>query len=287
MHKNRCWSLAFDEDLSKAVSDMKSNKSTIVSEIHKAAKILRHEFLLMKQSFSGSFSSNCEASSLPPMLRSFLHMLLDGSGINQSHPGPDQSRIVASIGQQIIYNSVKERSKDPDSIPRHKEKGTPASIYLAMNLHPKTGSASLVQTMHKRGLCVSYDRLKTLSTDLANSVISHWEQIRVVVPPQAVNGVFTIGGFDNIDHNPSSTTSASALHGSCISIQQHYSSFDQRTQNVTDILNPSETGNKYVRNLPNFYTNMELDVSLASKEVLHVPSLSVHNPSSLLHDPQQ
>ena len=65
-----------------------------------------------------------------------------------------------------------------------------------MKLHLQTGSASFVQTMHQRGLCVSYDHLRTFSTDIANSVINHWEQIGVVVPPQAVKGVFTTGGFD-------------------------------------------------------------------------------------------
>ena len=87
-------------------------------------------------------------------------MLLDGSGIDQPPLGSDKSQVATSIGQQIIFNSVKRRSMNPDSIPRHlKERETPASLYLAMKLHLKTGSASLVQTMHQRGLCVSYDRL--------------------------------------------------------------------------------------------------------------------------------
>ena len=179
----------------------------------------------MKQAFIGSFSSSCEADSIPPMLRSFLHMLLDGSGIDQPPPGPEKSQVATSIGQQIIFNSVRCRSKKTGFVPRHiKERETPASLYLSMKLHLQTGSKSLLETMHKQGICVSYDRLKTFSTDIANSVIKHWEHIGVVVPPQAVKGVFTNGGFDNIDHNPSSITAASALHGTCISIQQRFSS---------------------------------------------------------------
>ena len=221
---NRVWSLVFDDDLSKAVADMKNNTSTNVSIIFKAAKILRQEYLPMKHAFTGSFSTSCEADSIPPMLRSFLHMLLDGSGIDQPPPGPEKSQAATSIGQQIIFNSVRCRSKKHGSVPRHiRERETPASLYLAMKLHQQSGSRYLVEAMHKRGMCVSYDRLKTFSIDIANSVISHWEQIGVVVPPQAVKGVFTIGGFDNIDHNPSSTMATSALHGTCISIQQHFS----------------------------------------------------------------
>lgn len=209
---NRVWSLVFDNDLSKAVADMKNNTSTDVSIIFKAAKILRQEYLPMKHTFTGSFSTSCEAHSIPP-------------GIDQPHPASEKSQAAISIGQQIIFNSVRCRSKKHGSVPRHiRERETPASLDLAMKLHQQSGSTYLVETMHKRRMCVSYDRLKTFSTDIANSVISHWEQIGVVVPPQAVTGVFTTGGFDNIDHNPSSTTATSALHGTCITIQQHFSS---------------------------------------------------------------
>ena len=146
-----------------------------------------------------------------------------------------------------------------------------------MKLHLQTGSKSLLETMHKQGICVSYDRLKTFSTDIANSVIKHWEHIGVVVPPQAVKGVFTNGGFDNIDHNPSSITAASALHGTCISIQQHFSSDSQQTENLTDILDPAEIGKKHVKPLPTHYTTMDLDVSLPTDEVLYVPSLNTNS----------
>ena len=108
---NHGWSLVFDDDLSKAVIDIKGNRSNDVSIILRAAKILRQEFLPMKQTFTGSFSTSNEADSIPPMLRSFLNMLLDGSGINRLPPGPQKSQAVASIGQQIIFNSVKCRSK--------------------------------------------------------------------------------------------------------------------------------------------------------------------------------
>ncbi len=142
-----------------------------------------------------------------------------------------------------------------------------------MKLHLLTGSASLVQVMHQRGLCVSYDRLKAFSTDIANSVITHWEQTGVVVPTQA-QGCLHNWGFDNIDHNPSSTTATSALHGTCISIVQHFSSDNQQTANLTDILNLLEMGKKHVKPLPAHYMTMDLDVSLPTDEVLYVPALN-------------
>ena len=152
---NRVWSVVFDDDLSKAVANMKNNTSTDVSIIFKAAKILRQEYLPMKHAFTGAFSTSCEADSIPPMLRSFLHMLLDGSGIDQPPPGPEKFQAATSIGQQIIFNSVRCRSKKHGSVPHHvRERETPASLYLAMKLHQQSGSRYLVEAMHKRGMCV-------------------------------------------------------------------------------------------------------------------------------------
>ncbi len=262
---NRCWSLVFDDDLSQAIGDMKDNISTEVSTIHKAAKILRREYLQLKQSFAGSFSTSCEAVSIPPTLRSFLHMLLDGPGIDQPPPGSEKAKVATSIGQQIIYNSVGRRCKKPDSVPRHtRDRETPASLYLAMKVYLQTGRESLIDDMHQRGMCISYDRLRVLSTDIANSIIGHWEQVGVVVPPQAVKDVFTTGGFDNIDYNPSSTTAKSALHGTCISIHQHFSSNTQQVVNLDDILNPAEMGQRTLRSLPPSYTTIDMDISLSN-----------------------
>ena len=35
-----------------------------------------------------------------------------------------------------------------------------------------------------------------------NSVIEHWNQEGLVVPPQAVKGVFTTGNTDNVSYDP-------------------------------------------------------------------------------------
>ena len=278
MNKNRSWSLVFDEDLSDVISEMKDNTSTEVSILFKAAKILRKDCLRLKQTFTGSFSeSNSESVELPTTLSSFLHTLLEGSDILQEPS--NKSKIVTSIGHQIIYNSVGRKSSNPERIPRHiRDRETPSVIYMAMKLYLKSGSKSVLDVMHQRGLCISYDRLLVLSTDIANSVIAHWENLGVVVPPQAVKNVFTTGAFDNIDHNPSSTTAKSALHGTCISIHQHnFSSNTQQTENIIDILNSDEMGQKHVRSLPSSYKTLDYDVSLPKDERRYVPDLGTNN----------
>jgi hypothetical protein len=72
----------------------------------------------MKQAFTGS-STSCEGESIPAKLRWFLHMLLDGPGINQPPPGSGKSKVATSIRQKIIFNSVGCRSKNPGSVSCH------------------------------------------------------------------------------------------------------------------------------------------------------------------------
>ena len=110
----------------------------------------------------------------------------------------------------------------------------------------------------ERGICVSYDRLRQLSIDIAKSVIAHWEHEGVVVPHQASKGIFTTGGVDNIDYNPSSTTASpqSVLQDTSISILQHYSS-DQELIKEVAILDQAVMGQKNVNTLPASYTLME------------------------------
>ena len=63
-------------------------------------------------------------------------------------------------------------------------------IYIAIKIYSNTGMKSLVDSMHGRGLCISYSRLRTTSTDFANSIICFYEKSGVVIPVQAIRGVF-------------------------------------------------------------------------------------------------
>jgi hypothetical protein len=105
----------------------------------------------------------------------------------------------------------------------------------------KSGKVMLAE----RSLCISYGRLRQLSTDISNSVIALWEKEGVVFSSQATKRVFTTGGIENIDYNPSSTSakSQSILHGTGISILQYISI--NHTENPQDpILNIYEMGQK-------------------------------------------
>ena len=52
------------------------------------------------------------------------------------------------------------------------------------------------------------------------SVSERFKEDGCVTPACLRKGIFSVGALDNIDHNPSSTTSASSFHGTGISIFQ-------------------------------------------------------------------
>jgi hypothetical protein len=92
-----------------------------------------------------------------------------------------------------------------------------------------------------------------LSTNLANSIISYWEKIGVVVPPQAIKGVFTIYGFDNIDYNPSSSLGKFSFRGSCTGIIQHFKPKAVKTANECDTFDQEESGHLTTKALSEYY----------------------------------
>ena len=56
---------------------------------------------------------------------------------------------------------------------------------------------------------MSYDRALQLSTEEANTAIDRYENEGCVCSATLIDNHFTAGNLDNIDHNPSSTSSQS------------------------------------------------------------------------------
>ena len=136
---NRNWSLVFDDDLFKAVADMKDNTSRGVSILYKASKVLQRENLHVKQTLLGSFSSLCKVEAIPPTRKSFLYIFRYDSSIDQPPPGYDKFKSTTSIGQQIVFNSVGRSFTLPDSVPHHlRESEAPTSLYMSTKLYPQS-----------------------------------------------------------------------------------------------------------------------------------------------------
>ena len=90
--------------------------------------------------------------------------------------------------------------------------------------------------------------------------------------------------YDNIDHNPRSTTCRSSFHGSCMSVIQ-FPSTETPGERIfpADIINPDEVGKSEVAALPATYTTLT-EVIYSRSEQAYVPDMNISLP--LKHDPQ-
>ena len=122
-------------------------------------------------------------------------------------------------------NSAKKRSST-GAFRSNADHETPVAIYIAFLIHSKTRSEDLVHKLHSLGLCISYDRLTTLSTYLGNSVIDQFEKDGLVCPTSLRTNLFTTHAVDNINHDPSSRTAKDSWHGTAISACQHRANKD-------------------------------------------------------------
>jgi len=91
-----------------------------------------------------------------------------------------------------------------------------------MKVHAAPRSRTLVNALFNLGICISYDRLLQLTTDLGNGVCDRFTLEGVACPPKMQSGLFTVAAADNIDYNPSAATAKDFFHGTGISLVQHF-----------------------------------------------------------------
>ena len=92
----------------------------------------------------------------------------------------------------------------------------------------------------------------SLSTDIANSVCKKFETDGTVFPPNMTEGVFTAGVVDNIDYNPSSSTSKDSFHGTSISLIQNKGCAAPLT-----VIDATVKGKTHIMQLPLSYTDID------------------------------
>ena len=205
----------FKEDLALALNKVsREDCDDEVIHLTKAASIIRRDMLQLKSMFNGFFEPNCQIESVPTSLLSLVKMILYGPSIQYQASSYAKSQAGLSIARLLRYNSFVRRRHGDLKRERHsKARETPLPIYIGLTVHAKTRSRDLVDTFHKLGLSVFYDRVLSVSTDLGNSVCKQYHQDNAVCPPSLRKGLLTSSAVDNIDHNPSSTTAHDSFHG--------------------------------------------------------------------------
>jgi len=129
-----------------------------------------------------------------------------------------------SLSQLIVINSVDRARKDEASSSKRilSTRETPLPMYVGIFLYNETRSKKIINTLFSLGLSISYTRVLSLSSNIARAVEERFEEDGVVCPVQLRQSLFTTAAVDNLDYNPTSTSSKKAFHGTGISIFQYH-----------------------------------------------------------------
>ena len=144
-------------------------------------------------------------------------------------------------------------------------------VYTALKIHGETRKRSLVEVMHKLGLCISYDRVMDISTDLANSVTAQFEKEGVVCPSKLRKDVSTTAAIGNIDHNLSSTTASYSFYGTTISLVQHPTATIKGSEPGINVVDGTVQEVKAISELPIVFCNVPPAVLLVNDSIIPEP----------------
>ena len=250
--KGRDVLLAFQDDVGLTLSESCVYSDAIV--LSKAAKILRRHMLDHKILVDGTYNMDCTEEAIPPSLLQFVGMVEHGADI-KSQLRFGASKTDLAMAQLLQYNCY-ARFKEGAPTHRHsKDRETPFPVYIGLSVFAKTRKRKLVEMLHANGLSISYDRVLEISAELGDAVVAGYIRDGVVCPPELRRGLFTTSAMDNIDHNPSSTTSTTSFHGTSISLFQHPT--QENEGEMREELQVRGTKVKRVPELPDSYTNIK------------------------------
>ena len=193
-----------------------------VDLLARAASIVRKDILGHKGfKFDGSFPEKCQETSLPSSLKTLISLIFNGPNLKKNQDR-HESQACLTVGQAIVYNTKKRSAlKTLSGVSRHSlEREPPVPIYIGLKIHELTRSKYLIQQLYQLGICISYDRVMELEDWIATAMCERLDEDGVVSPACLRKGLFTVGALDNLDHNPTSTTSQSSFHGTGISLLQ-------------------------------------------------------------------
>lgn len=248
--------LTYDAAVGDAILMACSDEDSEALQLARVALIIRKELFSHDHKFSGSLSNDSMECTIPNKLLTLVNMILDGPSIkSQTGKEVTSTQAAKTICELTIFNSIRGNCPRKDTVRHNSDREVPVPVYLGLKVHAKTRNRELIDRLHQHGLSISYDRVLKISSSIAQSIITRFENDGVVCPPQLKGGLFTTGQVDNIDHNPSATTAFDSFHGTAHSLCQHPTEGNQGTDPVPIVPDDTVT-QKRIPPLPLAYTNI-------------------------------
>ena len=136
----------------------------------------------------GWFQADCQKDAVLPFLLALVNMILDGSNIKHQ---TEQTETTTTSAALSIYQ-LKHARKDSTGSAYHNQcRETLLPLYLSMKIYAETRSRRLVDTLHTLGMCVSYDRLLQLYSDVSNGTCQRFLIEDAVCPSKLRQNLLT------------------------------------------------------------------------------------------------
>jgi len=101
--------MGFDDDVALLLSNVcQQNKDVHAICLAQAAKVVREELFAENTPFNGTFSTDCQAKSVPPLVLATVNMILQGPNIKDQAAKPT-NQAALTIAQLLKFNSVKHK----------------------------------------------------------------------------------------------------------------------------------------------------------------------------------
>ena len=165
------------------------------------------------------FDKASQINSVPIELLTLVNFILEG--VNLTDKGFSKESLAISQIMQFNFRSNRDEKKLNTKKRHDQSKETPFPLYAAVKMYTHSRSKTMINWLYySGGISISYDRLLSFTTDLANKMLCQYEAEGVFLPCNLRKNIFTIVAKDNIDVNARSTTASKHYHGTSFSIFQ-------------------------------------------------------------------
>ena len=221
--EGKCILLTLNGAIGRAVFET-SMKSTIDEGIilSQAASVIRKHLFTKNECFDDNLSVKNQKSLVPIHLLHLLGLILEECKQYEKVSNSTEDMAV-KLAQLIKFNAVKgpRRNNASEKKCHSKQNEPPLPKLIGLSIHSQTRKKGIVEFISSQGLSVSYNRVVEIEDDITKQRSFHYNLQGVVFPPTLKDGLFTVAAIDNINHDPSSSTSQTSFHGTSIYISQY------------------------------------------------------------------
>ncbi|CAC5404371.1 unnamed protein product [Mytilus coruscus] len=140
------------------------------------------EFSYSKTTFSGSLVSEDIDDSIPSPLLQLVKMIEHGPDIKSQLENVSTKSDLA-LAQLLMFNYHQNTQKVPVQHRHSADRETLFCVYLGLLLFAKTRKRQLINALFQHGLCISYDQVLEISTQLGEAVVERYLNEGVICPP--------------------------------------------------------------------------------------------------------